>query len=158
VALARSNPARSVVRTVRAGCNPVRLVLSPDGTRAYVSARAENALLVFDARALAAPGDTASPLLGRIPVGTAPVGVAVTPDGRRVLVTNSNRFGGNANDRQPVSVIDAARVGEGDRAKVGEIPAGAFPRELRLHPDGRTLVLTNFASQTVQLLDLTRLP
>lgn len=158
VALARTDPARSVVRTVRAGCNPVRLVLSPDGSRAYVSARAENALLVFDARALAGQGDTTATLVARIPVGTAPVGIAVTPDGRRVLVTNSNRFAFDANDRQSVSVIDAARVGEGAAAKVGEIPAGAFPRELRLHPDGRTVVLTNFASQTVQLVDLARLP
>jgi DNA-binding beta-propeller fold protein YncE len=107
---------------------------------------------------LAGQGDTAAALVARIPVGTAPVGIAVTPDGRRVLVTNSNRFAFDANDRQSVSVIDAARVGEGAAAKVGEIPAGAFPRELRLHPDGRTVVLTNFASQTVQLVDLARLP
>lgn len=158
MARVRTTPAQSVVRTVRAGCNPVRFVLSPDGRRAYVSARGENALLVFDAQRLEASGDTASPIIARVPVGTAPVGIAVTPDGARVLVTNSNRFQGGATDRQAVTVIDATRVRQGAAAIVGEIPAGAFPREMRLFPNGRTLVLTNFASQTVQLVDLATLP
>jgi DNA-binding beta-propeller fold protein YncE len=75
-----------------------------------------------------------------------------------VLVTNSNRFQGSADDRQSVTVIDAARVTSGASAIVGEIPSGAFPREMRVMPNGRTLVLTNFASHTVQLVDLQRLP
>ncbi len=154
----RTEPAKSVARIVRAGCNPVRFVMSPKGDRAYVSARAENALLVFDMRKMGAEGDTANALIGRIPVGTAPVGIAVTPDGSRVLVTNSNRFAGNADDRQSVTVIAATRIAEGAQAIVGEIPAGAFPRELRLMPNGRTAVLTNFNSSTVQLIDLSRLP
>jgi DNA-binding beta-propeller fold protein YncE len=121
-----------------------------------VSARAENGLLVFDTRQLLPGGDTALARVARVPVGTAPVGVVVTPDGRRVLVTNSNRFAGDANDRQSITIIDATRVADGAAAIIGQIPAGAFPRELRLMPDGRTLVLTNFNSQTVQLVDLTR--
>lgn len=158
VSKVRTDAANSVARIVRAGCNPVRFVFSPMGDRAYVSARGENALLAFDARKLGVRGDTANPLLGRIPVGTAPVGIAVTPDGRRVLVTNSNRFAGSADDRQSVTVIDPARVAEGAKAILGEIPAGAFPRELRLMPNGRTLVLTNFNSKTVQLVDLAKIP
>ncbi len=156
VARARTTPAQSVVHAVRAGCNPVRLVLSPRGDRAYVSARAENALLVFDTRQLLPGGDSATARVARVPVGTAPVGVVVAPSGQRVLVTNSNRFAGNADDRQSVTIIDATRVAEGAAAIIGQIPAGAFPREMRLMPDGRTLVLTNFNSQTVQLVDLTR--
>jgi DNA-binding beta-propeller fold protein YncE len=158
VSKVRTDAEHSVARIVRAGCNPVRFVFSPNSDRAYVSARAENALLVFDARKLGVRGDTANPLIGRIPVGTAPVGIAVTPDGRRVLVTNSNRFAGGADDKQSVTVIDAARVADGAKAILGEIPAGAFPRELRLMPDGRTLVLTNFNSKTVQLVDLAKIP
>lgn len=154
----RTDAANSVARIVRAGCNPVRFVFSPKGDRAYVSARGENALLVFDARRLGVQGDTANPLLARIPVGTAPVGIAVTPDSRRVLVTNSNRFAGSADDHQSVTVIDAARASDGAKAILGEIPAGAFPRELRLMPNGRTLVLTNFNSKTVQLVDLAKIP
>ena len=158
MAKVRTDAANSVARIVRAGCNPVRFVLSPTGDLAYVSARGENALLVFDAQKLGVTGDTANPLLARVPVGTAPVGIAVTPNGQRVLVTNSNRFQGSADERQSVTVIDAARVTSGASAIVGEIPSGAFPREMRVMPNGRTLVLTNFASHTVQLVDLQRLP
>jgi DNA-binding beta-propeller fold protein YncE len=158
MAKVRTDAAHSVARIIRAGCNPVRFVFSPSGDRAYVSARGENALLVFDGRKLGVRGDTAAPLIARVPVGTAPVGIAVTPNGRRVLVTNSNRFAGGADDHQSVTVIDATRVTDGAKAILGEIPAGAFPRELRLMPNGRTLVLTNFNSKTVQLVDLAKIP
>jgi DNA-binding beta-propeller fold protein YncE len=147
------DPAHSIVGSVPAGCSAVRLVLSPAGDRAYVTARNSNALLVFDVPKLHT--DPLHALIARVPMGTAPVGVAVTADGRRVIVTNSNRFGGSANDHQSLTVIDAARVTEGAGAIVGSIPAGAFPRELRVTSDGRTLVLTNFGSKTIQLIDLT---
>jgi DNA-binding beta-propeller fold protein YncE len=149
---AKTDPANSIIASVPAGCNAVRLVLSPAGDRAYVSARNLNSLLVFDVSKL--HSDRAHALIARVPVGTAPVGIAVTNDGKRVIVTNSNRFAGSANDRQSLTVIDAARINEGAGAIVGSIPAGAFPRELRVTSDGRTLVLTNFGSQSIQLIDL----
>lgn len=156
VARAVRDPAQSVVSVTRAGCNPVRLALSPDGNVAYVTARTDNALLVFDTRRLA--GDTAGALIATVPVGTAPVGVAVVNDGATVLVTNSNRFASGADDRQSVTVIDAGKVRRGAAAVVGSVPAGAFPREMRLLPGGRALVLTNFNSNSIQIIDLTRLP
>jgi DNA-binding beta-propeller fold protein YncE len=154
VARAKTNPAAAVVGAVAAGCNPVRLVLSPKGDRAYVSARGQHELLVFDTQKLIA--DSARALIAAIPVGTAPVGVAVVNGGKTVLATSSNRFGGGADDRQFLTVVDAARVGEGRAAVVGRIPAGAFPREMRLTSDQRTLL--HFASRTLQIIDLARLP
>jgi DNA-binding beta-propeller fold protein YncE len=153
---ATTDPARAVVSAVPAGCNPVRLVLSPRGDVAYVSARTDNALLVFDVEKLLA--DTARARIATVPVGVAPVGVAVADQGRKVFVTSSNRFGGGRDDRQFVTVVDAGRVAEGASAVLGRIPAGAFPREIRVTSDGRTLLLTNFASGTLQVVDLTRLP
>lgn len=156
VARAGREPARSVVSVIRAGCNPVRLALSPDGHVAYVTARTDDAVLVFDARRFV--GDTAGALIATVPVGTAPVGVAVVNDGATVLVTNSNRFASGADDRQSVTVIDAGTVRRGAAAVVGSVPAGAFPREMRLLPGGRALVLTNFNSNSIQIIDLARLP
>jgi DNA-binding beta-propeller fold protein YncE len=46
----------------------------------------------------------------------------------------------------------------GARAVLGTIPAGTFPRELRVTEDGRTLLVTNFNSSTLELVDLARLP
>jgi DNA-binding beta-propeller fold protein YncE len=154
LARAVTDPAHSIVSNTPAGCSPVRLVLSPDGTRAYVTARNSNALLAFDASTLTS-GSPAEPI-GRVPVGSSPVGVAVVDQGRQIVVTNSNRFAGGAGDRQSLTVIDAARAMQGAGAIVGAIPAGTFPRELRVTPDGRTLILTNFGSRTVQMIDLAR--
>jgi DNA-binding beta-propeller fold protein YncE len=156
VARAKTDPATAVVGVVRAGCNPVRLVLSPRGDLAYVTARTDNALLVFDtARLLTAPD---SALIAKVPVGIAPVGVAVVDSGRKVVVTNSNRFAGSETDVQDLTVIDAGKVRMGAEAVIGNITAGAFPREMRLTADGRTLLVTNFASHTLQIIDIARMP
>ncbi len=90
VARATQDPATAVVGAVAAGCNPVRLVTSPGGDVAYVSARTDNVLLAFDTRKLLS--DPSHALIGRVPVGDAPVGVAVFDGGARVPVTSSNRF------------------------------------------------------------------
>jgi DNA-binding beta-propeller fold protein YncE len=155
VARAIKDPTHSVVGAVRAGCSAVRLVLSPSVDRVYVSARNSNALLVFDRdKLLADPGHS---LLATVPVGTAPVGVAVVDSGRAIVVTNSNRFGGTrAEDKPSLSVIDASKVAAGGTAVIGSIPSGDFPREMRVTSDGKTLVLTNFASHTIEIVDLAR--
>ena len=155
---AKTDPAHAVLRSVPAGCNPVRLVLSPSGDRAYVTARGNNALLAFDTGRLL--NDPEHALIGRVEVGTSPVGIAVVDDGQRVIVTNSNRFAGGTDDKQFLTVVDATKIGstDSDHAIIGSIPAGAFPREMRVTPDGRTLILTNYSSSTVQAIDLTHLP
>ncbi|HYV97143.1 MAG TPA: hypothetical protein VE967_06800, partial [Gemmatimonadaceae bacterium] len=128
--------------------------LSPDGARAYVTARGENNLLVFDTNKLVS--DSAHALIGRVPVGTAPVGVAVVDDGRKIILTNSNRFAGSAADHQELTIVDATRVREGAAAVIGKIPAGGFPRELRVTADGKALLVTNFTSKTLEIVDLGR--
>jgi DNA-binding beta-propeller fold protein YncE len=156
VAKTKTDAASAVIHSVPAGCSPVRLVLSPTGDRAYVSARNSNALLVFDTRKLR--DDPTNALLGRVPLGTAPVGVAVIDSGRKIVVTNSNRFAADSSDRQTLNVVDASKIASGADAVIGVIPAGAFPREMRVTSDGRVLLLTNFGSRSVQMIDLTRLP
>lgn len=155
VSRATHDPVNAVVGAVAAGCNPVRLVTSPGGDVAYVSARTDNVILVFDTRKLLS--DAAHALIGRVPVGDAPVGLAVLNGGTRLAVTNSNRFG-DSNATQSLTVIDAQRVTSGQAAVLGTVPAGIFPRELRVTPDQRTLLLTNFGSKNLAVLDVARLP
>jgi DNA-binding beta-propeller fold protein YncE len=153
VARAQTDPAHAVLARVPAGCSPVRLALSARGDRAYVTARNSNAVLAFDTAKLLA--DSAHAQVASIPVGPAPVGIACADIGRPVLiVANSNRFAGGANDAQKLTVLDAA--GNGASAVLGTILAGGFPRELRLTDGGRTLVVTNFNSMSVELVDLGR--
>lgn len=147
VARAATDPSGAVLARVSAGCSPVRVALSPDGATAYVSARGQNALMVFDTAKLLADSDHA--LTTQVTVGTAPVGVAAAKG--KVFVTNSNRFGGG--DAQSVSVLDAADLS----AAPAVIAAGGFPRELKTTADGNTLLVTNYASGTLELVDLARL-
>jgi hypothetical protein len=53
--LATSDPGKSVLRRVPAGCNPVRVVASQTG-RVYVTARGGNELLAFTERELTGTG------------------------------------------------------------------------------------------------------
>jgi DNA-binding beta-propeller fold protein YncE len=156
VATAKTDPARSIVATVRAGCTPVRLVVSPQGDVAYVSARGENSLLAFDTRNLVL--DPARALIGKVPTGTTPIGIAVIENGRKIVVTNSNRFGTGASADQSLLVIDASRIASGDAAILGSISAGSLPREMSLSPDRRALFVVNTNSKNLEIIDLARLP
>lgn len=147
VAKAAAAPADAVLARTQAGCSPVRVALSADGARAYVSARGQNMLMVFDTAKLLTGGEA---LAQKITVGVAPVGVAAGKG--KVFVTNSDRFGGSST--QSVSVLNEADLSQPQ----ANIPAGGFPRELKLTADGKTLLVTNFATQTLELVDLARLP
>ena len=153
VARATQDPANAVVGAMSAGCNPVRLVTSPRGDVAYVNARTDNALLAFDTGKLLT--DTANALIARVPVGVNPVGLIVLRNGAWVVATNSNRFG-DPTIPQSLVVIDAHKL-KSDSAVLGTIPAGIFPRELRVTSDQRTLLLTNFVSKNVAVIDIARI-
>jgi DNA-binding beta-propeller fold protein YncE len=148
------NPAKAIVGAVTAGCSPVRAVLSAQGDRLYVTARASDALLIFDPAALVS--DPAHALLAKVPVGNAPVGLAVVDQGRRIVVANSGRFGGAGG--QDLTVIDASRVNQGGDAVDGTVAVGHFPRELHATDDGKVLLVTDFDSDQIELLSVDQLP
>jgi DNA-binding beta-propeller fold protein YncE len=90
-------------------------------------------------------------------VGDAPVGLAVLNDGTRLAVTNSNRFG-NSGAVQSLTIIDTMKIRSGADAILGRVPTGVFPRELRVIENQQTLLLTNFGSKTLAVIDISRLP
>jgi DNA-binding beta-propeller fold protein YncE len=153
---AKSDPANAVLATVPAGCAPVRLALSPQGEFAYVTARHSDVLLVFDTRKLTIDPEHAR--VATVPVGVRPIGVDVADSGRLIFVANANDLLGGPGDKQSVTVIDASRVSEGAGAVLGTVPAGAFPREVHVTTDGRTVLVTNHNSNTLQLIDVKRKP
>ena len=156
VARAKREPANSVIAKVPSGCSAVRLAISPKGDRAYVTARNAATLLAFDTDKLVRDPEHA--LIGKVPVGRSPVGVEVADGGRKVVVANSNRFAAANNEKQNLTVIDTAKIASGPAAVVGVIPAGGFPRELRMTADGHTLLVTNATSNTLEVVDLARVP
>lgn len=154
VARLQPNPAKAIAGALNAGCSPVRTVLSTQGDRLYVTARASDALLVFDPTALLS--DPAHALLATVPVGNAPVGLALIDQGRRIVVANSGRFGGAGG--QDLTVIDASRVNQGSGAVDGTVAVGHFPRELHVTDDGKALLVTDFDSDQIELLRVDQLP
>jgi DNA-binding beta-propeller fold protein YncE len=90
-AKATTDPAHALIRSIPAGCSPVRLVVSPDGRTVWVTDRGSNAVVAFDSQALI-DGSAKTPL-AVVPVGAAPVGLALLRDGSLLAAANSNRFG-----------------------------------------------------------------
>jgi DNA-binding beta-propeller fold protein YncE len=153
---AKTQPASSVVGKLEAGCSPVHLAISPLGDRAYVTARKDDAVAIFDPRMFLA--DPAHARVGTISVGTAPVPILVMDEGKHLVVGNSNRFGTHPAGTETLSVLDTSVIESSGDATVGSIPAGEFPRALVMSPDGRMLLLANFGSSSLQLMDPLDLP
>ena len=153
---AETHPGRAaVVATAVAGCGPVRVVASADGTLVWVTARESDALLAFSAAKLRS--DPAHALLAKVRVGEAPVGLALVDHDTRVVVADSNRFGARG-ARSELTVVNTAAALAGRPAIAGSLPAGAFPREEAVTPDGRTLLVGNFQSGQLEAVDAAGLP
>ncbi len=152
---AETDPARSVITRVPAGCNPVRVITSNDGRVVWVTARASDALLAFSASALA--DGSRHPLLASIRVGELPVGIGLARDGQLLVIADSDRFdipGEHAN----LAVVDVAGMLVGRPALLGYLPSGAFPRDIASGPGGQLLLVANHNSNQLETVRLDGLP
>ncbi len=149
----------AVLAHIAAGCQPVRVALSPDGSTAWVTALQSNALLAFDTADL--QGNPARALLAVVPVGSEPVGLALADNGRIALVANSNRglVPGTSNDAtQTISVISTVAALAHRPALIGAVRAGLFPRDLSYDPATGQVLLANFNSGSIELFHLPPAP
>jgi DNA-binding beta-propeller fold protein YncE len=146
IAKAASEPRKAVTSMILAGCNPVRVVASPDGHALWVSQRGDGRLMGFDASLLArgTPGRALT-----IEIGNSPVGLALRPDGKQLWVADSDRFGREGGSLALVEMVSPTEIKIAQSVKVGK-----FPRDLRFLPDGKTLVVALFGDDAV-LLHLT---
>ena len=152
---AETRPADAVAGTVPAGCSPVRVVTSADGKVVWVTARGSDAVLGFSAAALRS--DPRHALLTQVQVGEAPVGLALSGDGQRLVVADSDRFsakGATAN----LAVVNVSAALARRPALLGLIPAGAFPREMTVIPRTDTLLVTDYLAERVQAVNLATAP
>ena len=147
---AETQPSRSVVSTVWAGCSPVRVVATSSSV--YVTARESDELLEFSGTDLTS--QPASALIGQVEVGEAPVGLALANHDGTVVIADSNRFGANGATSN-LAVVAAAKT---SLQLVGYLPAGDFPRDMAISPDGTTIVLSDYGSGQVEEVDVGTLP
>jgi DNA-binding beta-propeller fold protein YncE len=143
---AAKGDAHALAAALPAGCNPVRVAVSPSGTQLWVSARGGNELLRFQAQEWLASSKQTS--VKHFPIGTSPVGITVRPDGKQVWVALSNRFNKNATGEM-AGLADASADAPQQRLS---LPAKGFPREVSFLPDGHTLVATLFNAQQLMLV------
>lgn len=144
VARAVQDPQHAVRGEVRAGCNPVRVVMSADGRDLWISQRGQASVMGIDVASVIS--STVSHNAVSVPVGRSPVGLAARPDGAQLWVANSDRFSTTSGS---LTVIAPARPS--DAKASGSLAVGAFPRDLRFMPDGRTLVVALFGDGAVLL-------
>ena len=144
VALATQDPQHAVTGEIRAGCNPVRVIMSADGSSLWISQRGQDSVLGVAAASVTS--STVSPDAVSLPVGKSPVGLAARPDGKELWVGKSDRFSTAAGSLMLISPANPrdARAGS-------SLAVGSFPRDLRFMPDGRTLVAAVFGDSTVVL-------
>jgi DNA-binding beta-propeller fold protein YncE len=139
----------AILATVAAGCSPVRAAETADGKVLWVAARGDNRVLAFNTSRLESNPDKA--LIGYAGTGgTAPVGIALFHHDRLLAVANSNRFcpgqKGNA------TILDATHPRRKRGRVLKKIRTGLFPRNITVGPDDATLYLTNFSSNTLQVI------
>lgn len=148
VAKAATDPEHARVARVPAGGNPVRVVLTADGKRAFVTARGSDLALSFDTEKLRTDPDHAP--LASIAAGPSPVAIGLAQGDRTLLIGNSNRFGG----RDTPSTFTVVDIAANPPRTLGTVPCGGFPREFQVTPDGDTALLANFFSRTIQVVRL----
>jgi hypothetical protein len=147
VATAESTPGPgAILATVEAGCSPVRMAETSDDSMLWVALRGDNRVLAFSTAMLESNPNNA--LLGYANTGgTAPVGITLFHGDQLLAVANSNRFNtGTAN----ATILYIANPSSASVVKT--IGTGLFPRDVTIGPDGTTLYLTNYTSQTLEVI------
>ena len=150
VAKAESAPgASAILATVDAGCSPVRMAETADGSTLWVTARGDNRVLAFSTGMLELNAGNA--LLGYADTGgTAPVGLHLFHKDQLLAVANSNRFGTGTEN---ATILDVAVPASASVVQTTQ--TGLFPREIWAGSDDSTLYLTNYESYSLEVITTT---
>ena len=123
------------VRVVQsATISPNIVVATTDSSALYVACATANRVLRFDT--------TSRKVAGSITVPDVPLGLALSPDEKQLLVTC-------AAPESQVCVIDCAKL-----EIISRIPAGHTAMALVVSPDGKTLYVCNRFNNDVSMIDL----
>jgi DNA-binding beta-propeller fold protein YncE len=148
---AEQTPAHSILSTVLAGCSPVRVVAYKKSV--FVTARESDALLEFSAQDLVS--DPGSALEFSVPVGEAPVDLAIVKGGHLLVIADSDRFGA-AGGQANLAVVAVSTNGR--PVLNGYVGSGEFPRDMALSPNGGILLVSNFLSDQLEAIKVSTLP
>ncbi|HXF05639.1 MAG TPA: Ser-Thr-rich GPI-anchored membrane family protein [Blastocatellia bacterium] len=120
---------------------PTSIALSPDEATAYVTTTNPDQIVVIRGISGVRPSIAARVTTG---LGRGPRAVRLTPDGRRLLVTNSG-----SND------LSFYRVEGEDLTFVTRLSVGSRPTAIALSPDGSFAIVANSGDRTLSLIENT---
>jgi DNA-binding beta-propeller fold protein YncE len=152
---AETDPAHAVVSRAPAGCQPARVLLSPDHEVIWVTARESDALLGFSATKLrTAPGHA---LIAKVMVGEFPLGEALIDHGTRIIIADSNANGVKGAPYN-IAVVSTADALGGKPALLGYVPTGPVPRQFAVVPGGATVLVTIENAHAIEAINVGDLP
>src|SRR5213080_3296995 len=128
-----------VVTTIPVGTFPIRLAMTPNRLKAFVSNGRDGTVSVIDT---VARTNTAT-----IPVGVYPGESAITPDGARLFLLHQSGNHGQC----PVDVIDTAT----NQIITTVFIPGNHGKDILFTPDGRSAYIANFGNGEVDAMDTT---
>ncbi len=158
----------AIVKRIPVGMYPYTTVVSADGSKVYVSnwgGRIPGPTDVTDGMfPVAVDPRTGIPISGTvsvidtasnaviktIDVGLHPTGLALSPAGDRVYVTNANSDTVSAISTLTDSVVKTLHVGGSGRESL----LGSSPNAVTVTPDGRTLYVANASQNAIAVVDL----
>lgn len=143
-------------------CQPTGLALSSDGKRLFAALGTRNCVAVIDL--------TQRAMVATVPVGVCPYGLAITPNGKQLVV--ANRGGSrispsgsyalsagtpthvdhetDAADRGSVTIIDTATL------ETREVRVGRQPHGIAITSDSHTAYVSNSDEDTISIIDLAK--
>jgi DNA-binding beta-propeller fold protein YncE len=121
----------------------VEVALTPDGRFAFVTYQSTASVGVFNLQQAIKAGAGPADLVGLIPVGAQPIGVAVSPDGQDAYVTSRVPGAPESAGGGVVNVISVAKAEAHPAAAVIKtVAAGCRPARVIASPDGQHVWVT----------------
>ncbi len=124
---------RAVIAELPAGCRPIRVTLSGDGKRAFVSARGSNEIVAFDIQT--------NERVGSIKLPSASFGMTMAKDDSVLYVSSG----------QSVLRVDPEKL-----TIAGSVSVSGSGRDLNASPDGAFLLLTVGATSALEIVQRPR--
>jgi len=145
VARAEQGSADAVLGTLsdpHGGVGAIEVAVSPDGDYAFVTQEDSNRAAVFNLHRALTQGFGGADFVGTIPLGVAPVGMAVSPGGRWLYATSEVARNGQGN-QGTLTVINLVRAETDPSASVvATVAGGCNPVRVVTSADGRLVWVT----------------
>jgi DNA-binding beta-propeller fold protein YncE len=140
------------------GRHAVQVAVSPDDRFAFVSLQNSHRVAVFNLGKALAAGFGQADLVGQIPAGANPIGVAVSPGGRYLYVASGLATPARDSGHGTLSVIGLRKAETSPASSVlARISAGCGPDRVAVSADGRTVWVSVGGANAVEAFSAAKL-